>query len=137
MNRRSFLQFAGRAIVAGAALRAVPLETLQRYVPGAPLRDYVALAYLRREFNKYCDSGKDLTLRVPALIVAGYETFDMAECEIMRMRDTVYTYPGIPNAIMFKGCPMIRNQVKRWHVEFLDADQALAFAPQRRDDSSF
>lgn len=112
MNRRAFLRFGARAIVSVAALRAVPLDQLQRFVPSERLRDEVALLYLRRAFNKYCELGG----RVPALITAGYEVFDMAEAELIRNGLSIYSYAGIPFSIIFKGVPMVRDDKHKWTV---------------------
>jgi hypothetical protein len=130
MNRRTFLRVGARAIVSVAAVRALPLEQLQRFVPGEQLRDEVALIYLHRAFYKYCELGGT----VPALITAGADVFDMAEAELIRRRQIVYSFPGIPGSIMFKGVPMIRDRQQRWIVRMSAADELHPF---RRDDSSF
>lgn len=130
INRRVFLRFGARAIVSVAALRAVPLDQLQRFVPGERLRDEVALLYLRRTFNKYCDVGG----HVPALITAGYEVFDMAEAELIRRGQPIHSYPGIPFSILFKGVPMVRDDKHKWTVRLSADDDEHPF---RRDSTTF
>ena len=108
MNRRAFIKRIATGVAAGIALAHIPAEWVPRY---AGVRDYVALNYLRQEYNAWLrergyGGGDDV-------ITVGRDLYEAVEAELVHNTRVVLGHGGLfmrnikRQNLAFKGAVLI------------------------------
>mgnify|MGYP001583286699 CR=1 FL=1 len=128
MNRRAFIKRIATGVAAGIALAHIPPEWVPRY---AGVRDYVALNYLRQEYNNWLLGRGPGTGGSNDVITVGRDLYEAAEAELIHNSRVVFGHGGLfmrnikRDNLAFKGAVLI-YEGRGWRLISIERHKDLS-----------